>query len=111
MEQNLGLLTQHFNTYFAFTVEENIYFGDISNKKEKENIIDAARKGNTLSFIDKYKDGFKQILSIQFKDGIDPSWGQWQRLGIARTLYRNSAVIILDEPTSSIDAQAEYEIF
>ncbi|MDD3661581.1 MAG: ABC transporter ATP-binding protein [Candidatus Dojkabacteria bacterium] len=110
-EQNLGLLTQHFNTYPAFSVEENIYFGDVSKERRSKSIESAADKANVTSFINKYKNKFKQILSIQFKDGIDPSWGQWQRLGIARTLYRDAPVVIFDEPTSSIDAQAEYEIF
>jgi ABC-type multidrug transport system fused ATPase/permease subunit len=110
-EKNIGLLTQHFNTYPAFNVEENIYFGDISKKYNKEEIKEAAQKANVTDFVNKYKNGFKQILSIQFKDGVDPSWGQWQRLGIARTLYKDSSVIILDEPTSAIDAQAEYQIF
>jgi ABC-type multidrug transport system fused ATPase/permease subunit len=110
-EQNLGLLTQHFNTYPAFSVEENIYFGDVSKERRSKSIESAADKANVTSFINKYKNKFKQILSIQFKDGIDPSWGQWQRLGIARTLFRDAPVLIFDEPTSSIDAQAEYEIF
>lgn len=110
-EQNLGLLTQHFNTYPAFTVKENIAFGDISKEANNEAVVEAANKANVSSFVSKYKNGFEQLLSIQFDDGIDPSWGQWQRLGIARTLYRNPPIIILDEPTSAIDAQAEYEIF
>lgn len=110
-EKNLGLLTQHFNKYTAFNVEENIYFGDVSNGFDKEKIIKSAEKAQVTSFVNKYPKGFKQLLSIQFDDGIDPSWGQWQRIGIARTLYRNSPIIILDEPTSAIDAQAEYEIF
>lgn len=110
-EQNLGLLTQHFNTYPAFSAEENIYFGDVSKEIDEEDILIAAQKANVTGFVEKYKNKFKQILSIQFKDGIDPSWGQWQRLGIARTLFRDAPVLIFDEPTSSIDAQAEYEIF
>jgi len=110
-EKNLGLLTQHFNTYPAFNVEENIYFGDVSKKLNKREIIEAAEKAHVTNFVNKYPKGFDQLLSIQFEGGIDPSWGQWQRLGIARTLYRNPSIIILDEPTSAIDAQAEYEIF
>jgi len=110
-EKNLGLLTQHFNTYPAFNVEENIAFGDISKKYSKREILSASDKANVTGFVKKYPSNFDQLLSIQFDGGIDPSWGQWQRIGIARTLYRNPVVIILDEPTSAIDAQAEYEIF
>lgn len=110
-EQNIGLLTQHFNTYPAFNVAENIYFGEISRKKNKKEMLEAAKNANVSSFTQKYKDKFEQQLSIQFEGGVDPSWGQWQRIGIARTLYRNPSIIIFDEPTSAIDAQAEYEIF
>lgn len=110
-ERNLGLLTQHFNKFTAFNVEDNIYFGDVSKNFDKEKILKSAEKAQVTSFVNKYPKGLKQLLSIQFDDGIDPSWGQWQRIGIARTLYRNSPIIILDEPTSAIDAQAEYEIF
>lgn len=110
-EQNLGLLTQHFNTYPAFNLEENIHFGDVSKKFNSSEIKEAAEKSKVSDFVDKYPSKFKQLLSIQFDGGVDPSWGQWQRIGIARTLYRDPSIIILDEPTSAIDAQAEYEIF
>jgi len=110
-EKNIGLLTQHFNTYQAFNLEENIRFGDIDKKYSNKEIINAAEKAKVTSFVEKYSNGFKQLLSAQFDDGVDPSWGQWQRIGIARTLFRDPPIIILDEPTSAIDAQAEYEIF
>lgn len=58
-EQNLGLLTQHFNTYPAFSVEENIYFGDVSKERRSKSIESAADKANVTSFINKYKNKFK----------------------------------------------------
>jgi len=111
LEQNVGLLTQHFNTYKAFTLKENIMFGDINKKKVELEVFEAAKKSKVDSFVDKYPDKYNQILSAQFEDGIDPSWGQWQRIGISRVFYKDPSIIILDEPTSAIDAQAEYEIF
>lgn len=110
-EKNLGLLTQHFNTYKAFNVGENISFGDMDKKVLQSNIEDAAVKSKVDTFVNKYPNRYNQLLSTQFDDGVDPSWGQWQRIGIARTFYRNPSIIILDEPTSAIDAQAEFEIF
>lgn len=110
-ERNIGLLTQHFNTYKAFSVEDNIKFGDINKESTNDEIFGAAEKARVTSFVRKYPNKFKQLLSAQFDDGVDPSWGQWQRIGIARTLFRNPPIIILDEPTSAIDAQAEFEIF
>jgi ATP-binding cassette subfamily B protein len=46
-----------------------------------------------------------------FDNGIDLSGGQWQKLALARAFYRDAPILILDEPTSAIDAKAEYEIF
>jgi len=59
----------------------------------------------------KYKNGIDQILSERYKGGIRPSTGQWQKIAIARVFHRDSPVLILDEPTASIDAVAEAQIF
>ena len=52
-----------------------------------------------------------QILGRWIEDGEEISVGQWQKLAIARALYRNAPILVLDEPTSNIDAQAEFKIF
>ena len=51
------------------------------------------------------------MLGTDYDDGEQPSGGQWQKLAIARALYQSAPVLIMDEPTSAIDAEAEYEIF
>lgn len=51
------------------------------------------------------------MLDASFKKGIEPSGGQWQRVALARAFYRDAKMLILDEPTSAIDAKAEYDIF
>jgi ATP-binding cassette subfamily B protein len=51
------------------------------------------------------------MLGKEFTGGVEPSIGQWQKLGLARTFYRDPRVLILDEPTSSIDAESEAKIF
>ena len=60
-----------------------------------------------------YKNGLNQLLSkdIDAKNATNISGGQWQRLGIARAFFRSPNILILDEPTSSVDAKSEYEIF
>ena len=62
-------------------------------------------------FIDKLPDGYNQILGREFDDGEEVSGGQWQKLAIARAFYEQAPLLILDEPTSAIDAEAEMEIF
>jgi ATP-binding cassette subfamily B protein len=51
------------------------------------------------------------VLDSSFEKGVEPSGGQWQRVALARAFYRDAPVLILDEPTSAIDAKAEYDIF
>ncbi len=74
-------------------------------------MLEAANKANVNSFISNYKNGYDQVLSEKFKGGTRPSTGQWQKIAIARFFYRDSPVVIFDEPTASIDAVSEAEIF
>jgi len=104
----LGVLFQDFAKYYL-TVKENIEFGDMGNVKKKSvNEALASAQGNDLLNLPKKTD---QILGRWFEDGEEISVGQWQKLAIARALYRNAPILVLDEPTSNIDAQAEFKIF
>ena len=67
--------------------------------------------GSILAFVDALPGKFDQILGTDYEDGELPSGGQWQKLAIARALYHSAPVLIMDEPTSAIDAEAELEIF
>jgi len=105
---HLAVLFQDFAKY-NLSLKENIQFGDINNKNltNVKNSLAQAR-GSELF---KIKNGLEQILGNWFEDGKEISIGQWQKVAIARALYRNAPILILDEPTSNIDPQAEYEIF
>lgn len=108
---NLGVLFQDYNAYGALTLRENIHLGNSKNELDEARMKSAAEKANINSFIEHYKNGFEQVLSEKFKGGTRPSTGQWQKIAIARFFYRNSPVVIFDEPTASIDAISESEIF
>ena len=105
----LGTLFQEF-VHYHFTVKENIMLGS-PDKKDDRALIEAAKKAGALSFIEKLPNKFDTYLGKEFEDGEELSGGQWQKLAIARAFYEEPPVLILDEPTSAIDAEAEFEIF
>jgi len=105
----LGTLFQEFVRYH-FTVRENICMS-AWEKKDDQAMIRAAQRSGADEFIDKLPDKYDTILGKEFEDGIEISGGQWQKLAIARAFYEEPPVLILDEPTSSIDAEGEYHIF
>lgn len=108
--RNIGVLFQDFNRY-AFSARQNIYLGDTSQKDDMKAIKNAAKDAGADKIITKLPKRYKQILSKWFQEGMDLSGGQWQRIALARAFFRNSNILILDEPTSAIDAVGEYEIF
>jgi len=106
--RHLGVLFQDFAKYYL-TVKENIEFGDEKNIKKKS-VRQALSNAQANDLLDLPKKT-DQILGRWFEDGEEISVGQWQKLAIARALYRNAPILVLDEPTSNIDAQAEFKIF
>lgn len=109
--KNLGVLFQDYNTYSSLTLKENILLGNSQEELDSEKMELAANRANVNSFMGNYTNGYEQVLSEKFKGGVRPSTGQWQKIAIARFFYRNSPVVIFDEPTAAIDAVAEAEIF
>ena len=118
-KQYMALFAPVFQDFrlLAFPMEENItlvdeddkayYTGDIEKRIEK--IIDMV---NLTEMLNKLEKGRKTTLFKYFdENGIEPSGGEQQKIAIARALYKNSPVVILDEPTAALDPIAEYEIY
>ena len=106
-----GIIFQDFGRY-AESVSDNIRFGDVDKAYNEEEIILAAERGSSKEFIDKLPRSFDTPLTRMFEeDGIELSGGQWQKLSISRAFYKNSDILILDEPTASLDPLAEQEVF
>lgn len=106
-----GIIFQDFGKY-AVSVRENITFGEIDKTVEENNVKTAAKQSDSITFIEKLPNGFDTPLMRYFEEnGIELSIGQWQKLSVARAFYADSDILILDEPTASLDAIAEQEIF
>ena len=106
-----GIIFQDFGKY-AVTASENIEFGDVQKNHQRRLVEDAAKSGDADAFINELPRGYDTPLTRMFEeDGIELSGGQWQKLAVARAFYKDSDILILDEPTASLDALAEQEIF
>ncbi len=105
-----GALFQDFIKY-QFTFKENVYFGNIEQNGNEKLLKEAITKSGAKEYVDTLPNGISQVVGKMFNKGIDLSGGQWQKLALARAFFRNAPILILDEPTSAIDAKAEYEIF
>jgi len=106
-----GILFQDFGHY-AVSVRENITFGDVNAPVDDERVHNAAIEGDADSFIKDLPHGYDTPLTRMFEEeGLELSGGQWQKLCVARAYYKDSDILILDEPTASLDAIAEQEIF
>lgn len=106
----VGTIFQDFVKY-QLSAKENIAFGQLDKLNDIESIKAASKKAEADSFIQTLSNGYDTVLGTRFEGGTDLSLGQWQRIALARAFLRDSSVIILDEPTASLDAKAEYEIF
>ena len=106
-----GIIFQDFGKY-AVSAGENIRFGEVERPADMEEIQDAARQASADEFIRALPRGYDTPLMRYFEEtGIELSIGQWQKLSVARAFYGDSDILILDEPTASLDAIAEQEIY
>ncbi len=106
-----GIIFQDFGKY-AVSVSENIRFGNIYKTPDPAAIRTAAEEADATDYIQHLPNGFDTpLMRIFEEEGIELSIGQWQKLAIARAFYSDSDVLILDEPTASLDPMAEQEIF
>lgn len=105
----IGVLFQDYANYHLL-VKDVIASGRASKEPELENIKRSAYSAEADTFIEEWEKKYDQQLG-SWLGGTEPSIGQWQKIGLARTFYRDPRILILDEPTSSIDAEAEAKIF
>ena len=110
LRRNIGVLFQDFARY-ALSAQDNIGFGDLPNRDEQAQVLQAATDAGAEPVIEQLADGFDTVLGKMFTGGVDLSGGQWQKIGLARAFMSQAQVLILDEPTAAVDAIAEHDLF
>ncbi len=94
---------------YQFSVAENIALGDLSTQPHATQIKTAAKAAGIDAMIQSLPKGYQTPLGKMFSNGVDLSGGEWQRLALARAFYRRAQLMILDEPTSSMDPWSEHD--
>jgi ATP-binding cassette subfamily B protein len=110
LRREIGVIFQDYMRY-DLLVRENIGFGKVESLGDRPRVESAAVKSLAKSVIDRLPNGYDQMVGRRFEGGVDLSGGEWQKLALARAYMRDAQVLILDEPTATLDARAEYEVF
>jgi ATP-binding cassette subfamily B protein len=110
LRRSVSVVFQDYSRY-QLTARENIWLGNINVPPDSLYVDRAARKAGIHPVISQLANGYDTVLGKSFDGGQELSAGEWQKIAIARAFLHDGEIIVLDEPSSSLDAQAEYEIF
>jgi ATP-binding cassette, subfamily B, bacterial len=107
---NMGVIFQDFVRY-NLNAGDNIAVGKIAARDDQDRIERAAMRSQADEAINRLPAGYHQMIGKRFKNGVELSGGEWQKIAIARAYMREAAVLVLDEPTAALDARSEFEVF
>jgi ATP-binding cassette subfamily B protein len=110
LRHEIGVIFQDYMRYDMLATE-NIGFGRIAEVENDARVRRSAEKSLAADVVEKLPNEYRQMLGRRFEGGVDLSTGQWQKIALARAYMRDAQILILDEPTASLDAKAEFEVY
>jgi ATP-binding cassette subfamily B protein len=110
LRSQVGVIFQDFLRY-QMTMAQNIAVGNIDRKEDRGLIEASAQQSLAAALAEKLPGRYDQELGRRFRQGVELSGGEWQKVALARAYMRDAQLLILDEPTAALDARAEYEVF
>ena len=110
LHQEISVIFQDFARYHM-TAKENIGLGVDPDRLDHDQCVSAAQQAGIDKVIARLPQGYDTILGKMFEGGQELSIGEWQKVALARAFLRKSQILIMDEPTSAMDAKAEAELF
>jgi ATP-binding cassette subfamily B protein len=110
LRNEIGVIFQDYMKY-DMLASENIGFGRIEELGDEARIRNSAEKSLAAAVISALPESYRQMLGRRFEGGVDLSMGQWQKISLARAYMRDAQILILDEPTASLDARAEFQVY
>jgi ATP-binding cassette subfamily B protein len=111
LRRRMSVVFQDFARY-QLSVRENVGFGELEHLNEDSQVGRAVERGGAAEVVGRLTNGLGTQLGRWFKDGVELSGGQWQKIALARAFMREGAdILVLDEPTSALDAEAEHAVF
>lgn len=110
LRREISVIFQDYARYHL-TARENIWLGNTTLPLDHEGVITAARRSGADEVITSLPYGYETTLGKWFENGEELSIGEWQKVALARAFMRDTQIIVLDEPTSSMDAESEYAVF
>ncbi len=108
--RQIGVTFQDY-AHYAMTARENIWLGNIETPPDPAQIARAAERSGADEFIRRMPQGYETMLGHWFQKGQELSGGEWQKIALARAFWREASLLVLDEPTSSLDPLAEAQLF
>jgi ATP-binding cassette subfamily B protein len=108
VQREISIIFQDYGQY-QMTARENVALGQLEQMQDTASIEKAGLQSGANEFVQDLPSGYDTMLGRMFEGGRQLSGGQWQRLALSRLYFRNASVLVFDEPTAALDAQAEFD--